>query len=248
MILLYRAPLLLGMLLLQVTPTAQTPPSSFTDLLLQALPQVPIYVILAYIVINMQRDNAKSDERRDKHEDQLTTALVVERQRIDDIEDDRRARAESQEKKENERDAKYIESFQALSDASNRTADILELMQKGDAARDRVTSDAVSAITTLVTVGSKPLQQVVVNVGSIKDKTEEIHTVVSAIFDRFLKVFPTESDMEKRITELEHAIIQSVATVSEQKKHDTGEIAPILPTQIELTVITPPDLAKASGE
>ncbi len=238
MILLYRAPLLLGMLLLQVTPPTTAPPTSFTDLLLQALPQVPIYVILAYIVINMQRDNAKQSERRDKHEDALTTALVVERQRIDAIEDDRREQWESQKKNDSERDNRYIESFQAIGDGMNRIADVVTLLQKDGAARDRITDDAVSAITTLVTVGSKPLQHVVTTVGDIKSKNDEIHTVVSAIFDRFLKVFPAGNDMEKRITELEHAIIQSVATVSEAKKHETGEIAPVLPTEINVTLHT----------
>jgi methyl-accepting chemotaxis protein len=157
-------------------------------------------------------------------------------------------RIDALEKAGTERDEKFIESLSAIGDGMNRIADVVTLMQKTQDGKDRVLSDAVSTMTTLVTVGSKPLQQVVKDVSAIQSKSEEIHTVVSAIFDRFLKVFPTESDMEKRITELEHAIIQSVATVSEQKKHDTGEIAPILPTQIELTVITPPDLPKASGE
>lgn len=161
---------------------------------------------------------------------------------------EREARIDALEDQQQQRDDKYIESLSAIGDGMNRIADVVTHFQKRESEHDRVLSDATSVMTAIATVGSKPLQQVVVDVGTLKDTSAEIHTVVTAIFDRFLKVFPTENSMEKRINELERAIIESVATVSEAKKHETGELAPVLPTQIELTVITPSDLPKASGE
>jgi hypothetical protein len=155
-------------------------------------------------------------------------------------------RIDALEKSGTERDEKFIESLSAIGDGMNRIADVVTLMQKTQDGKDRVLSDAVSTMTTLVTVGSKPLQHVVTVVGEVKNTNEEIHKVVSAIFDRFLKVFPTENNMEKRINELERAIIESVATVSEAKKHETGEIAPVLPTEINVTLHTdaPPEAAE----
>jgi hypothetical protein len=237
MALIHSSLLYAGMILMQVPPAVSSPPTSFTDWLLQALPNVPIYVILAYIVINMQRDNAKQSERRDKHEDQLTTALVVERQRIDDIEDDRRDQWETHARKEVDRDNRYIESFQAFGDATNRTADILALMRTDAVARDRVAADAVSAITTLVTVGSKPLQEVIKDVGAVKDTSADVHKMVSAIYDRFLRVFPTDQTVIDQIHEI---LIEAVNKACEEKKLDSQEVQTI---KAEVTIVqadTPP--------
>lgn len=157
-------------------------------------------------------------------------------------------RIEALEKSGADRDEKFIESLSAIGDGMNRIADVVTLMQKTQDGKDRVLSDAVSTMTTLVTVGSKPLQQVVKDVGAIQNKSDEIHTVVTAIFDRFLTVFPTENNMEKRINELERAIIESVATVSEAKKHETGELTPVLPTEINVRLHTATADTAADGE
>lgn len=243
MILLYRAPLLLGMLLLQVTPTASTPPTSFTDLLLQALPQVPIYVILAYIVINMQRDNAKESERRDKHEEKITDALVTQIKRVDLIEEDRREQWQVQRQDDTQRDNRYIESFQAIGDGMNRIADVVTLLQKDGVTRDRITEDAVSAITAIVTVGSKPLQQVVKDVNALQQPTADIHRMVSAIYDRFLKVFPADETM---IEQVRNVLIEAVNKACEEKKGDTGPLPPItMEHNVHIVNDPPPDPGSA---
>lgn len=91
-ILLNRLPLFLGVFLLQVSPAVTSaPPSTLTDLLLQGLSQVPVYVILAYIVINIQRTTAKENERRDEHEKTITDLLGTQIKRVDAIEIDRKA-------------------------------------------------------------------------------------------------------------------------------------------------------------
>lgn len=244
--LLHRGLLAAGMILMQVAPAVSSPPTNFTDWLLQALPNVPIYVILAYIVINMQRDNAKQSERRDKHENDLTTALVVERQRIDAIEEDRREQWDTQARKEVDRDNRYIESFQAFGDATNRTADILSLMRTDAVAKDRVLSDAVSSITTLVTVGSKPLRDVGIDVGKVKDTNEEISTVVGKVYEILLVNFPSGESLEVRFETLKKAMIEAIEQACEKAKHDTSEV----PTVIEANVhiVPPANEGDAEGE
>lgn len=172
--------------------------------------------------------------------------MVVFSQAMGNTLKERESRIDALEDQQQKRDDKYIESLSAIGDGMNRIADVVTHFQKRETEHDRVLSDATSVMTAIATVGSKPLQQVVVDVGAIKDTSDEIHTVVTAIFDRFLKVFPTENNMEKRINELERAIIESVATVSEAKKHETGELAPVLPTEINVTLHTDAPAASES--
>ncbi len=143
------------------------------------------------------------------------------------------------------RDEKYIESFSAFSDAVNRIADVVTHYQRGEIDHDRVLSDATSVMTAIATVGSKPLQQVVKDVGEIAadieglaQPTADIHRMVSAIYDRFLKVFPTDQTMVDQVREL---LIDAVNQACDEKKHETGEIAAVLPTQIDVTLHTVTD-------
>ena len=217
-LLLARLPLFAGVLLLQIPPAATTP-TNLTDVLLQGLSQVPVYAILAYIVINIQRTTAKENERRDSHEKTITDALITERKRIDEIEEDRRKQWEDQKTADTERDNKYIESFQAFGDGMNRIADVITLIQKDKVESDRVLSDLTSGVTAIVTVGSKPLQQVV------KD--------VSGIFNRFEKVFPSDKPMDLMIAELQREIIDAINKSCEDRKQS--------PPSAVTNIINPPD-------
>jgi hypothetical protein len=88
---------------------------------------------------------------------------------------ERDERIDELETTQGERDEKYIESLAALSAASNRIADTFDLMHKSNESRDRVLSDLTSATTTLVTVGSKPLQQVIKEMGHVMELVEAIN-------------------------------------------------------------------------
>lgn len=205
---------------------------------LAALFILGLFLIMVIVYLYSNRNASKgATEMLTTFANAMGGTLKERDERIDKLEDN-----------QTQRDEKYIESFTAFSDAVNRIADVVTHYQRHETEHDRVLSDATSVMTAIATVGSKPLQQVVKDVGEVRNTNEEIHLVVSAIFDRFLKVFPTESDMEKRINELERAIIQSVATVSEAKKHETGEIAPVLPTEINVTLPTDPTAAHEGGE
>lgn len=209
-LLLTRLPLFAGIILLQVSPTAANPPSTLTDLLLQGLSNVPVYVILAYIVINIQRTTAKENERRDGHETTITELLGTQIKRVDVIEEDRRAQWEAQKQADNERDNRYIETFQSVGDSMNRIADLWTVQQKSENERDRVLSDATSAMTAIVTVGSKPLQQVVKDVGALQETSEEIQKAVSQIFDRYALNFPTQRPIDELFEQLKSAILEAI--------------------------------------
>lgn len=136
------------------------------------------------------------------------------------------------------RDEKYIESLSAIGDGLHRIADITDLIRKNETGRDRILSDATSAMTAIVTTGSKPLQQVVKDVSGIQDTTKEIKQIVSQIYDRLLVIFPTQQPMIEQVRDM---LIDTVKEVSEEKKHDTGEA--------EVISLDPPaDLPKAVGE
>lgn len=254
MALIHSSLLAAGMILMQPTPTApamtgdevtdvidaiNSTANTFQDFTigLAALFILGLFLIMIIVYLYSNRNASKGAiDMMATFANAMGGTLKERDERIDRMEDQGAVQ-----------DGKYIESFQAFSDAMNRTADVLTILQRNEVARDRVLSDAVSAITTLVTVGSKPLQEVVKDVGVVRSTNEEIHKVVSDIFNRFLTVFPSESSMEKRINELERAIIESVATVSEAKKHETGEIAPVLPTEINVTLHTDTPAATEGG-
>lgn len=220
-ILLTRLPLFMGIFLLQVSPAAANPPSTLTDLLLQGLSNVPVYVILAYIVINIQKTTAKENERRDNHEKTITDLLGTQIKRVDVIEEDRRAQWESQKKSDNERDSRYIETFQSVGDSMNRIADLWTAQQKHESERDRVLSDATSAMTAIVTVGSKPLQQVVKDMGILQTTSEEIQKAVAQIFDRYMLTFPTTRPIDDMFEQLKAAILTAIEKKCADEIHVT---------------------------
>ena len=138
-------------------------------------------------------------------------STVKERdERIDDLE-----------KRDEKRDGQYIESLSAIAAGLNRLADISDHLRKNEENRDRVLSDATSAMTAIVTVGSKPLQQVVHDMSALQKQNAEIQTAVSKLYDRFLVVFPAE---KVNIEQVREVLIDTVNSVCEQKKHDTNEI------------------------
>jgi ABC-type protease/lipase transport system fused ATPase/permease subunit len=244
-LLMSRLPLFMGMILLQIPPATGGTPTNLTDLLLQALPQVPIYVILAYIVINIQRTTAKENERRDEHEKTITTALITERGRIDDIEDDRRKQWETQKQSDSERDNRYIETFQSVGDSMNRIADLWTAQQKREGDRDRILSDAASAMTSIVTVGSKPLQQVVKDVGALQDTSEDIQKVVGQIFNKAWVVFPTDKPIDTFFEELKRAIIEELEKICAEKVRATQETPAV--NVVTINTGAPPIAADAPG-
>lgn len=133
-------------------------------------------------------------------------------------------RIETLENDSAKRDEKYIESFTAFSDAVNRIADVVTHFQKRETEHDRVLSDATSVMTSIATVGSKPLQQVVRDVSALQDPVRDIHRMVSELYDRSLKVFPAPEPM---IEQVRQVLIDAVNKACEEKKHDTGEVATI---------------------
>lgn len=137
---------------------------------------------------------------------------------------ERDERIEALEKRDEKRDAQYIESLSAIGAGLNRLADISEHQRKNEEHRDRILSDATSAISTIVTVGSKPLQQVAQDVSKSQQQIGELQAAVSRLYDRFMLVFPTEKPNIEIVREV---LIETVNKVCEQKKHDTGEIVPL---------------------
>jgi len=222
-LLMTRLPLFLGIFLLQVSPTAANPPSTLTDLLLQGLSNVPVYVILAYIVINIQRTTAKENERRDSHETTITELLGTQIKRVDAIEEDRHVQWQAQKQADKDRDDRYIETFQSVGDSMNRIADLWTAQQKREGDRDRIISDAASAMTSIVTVGSKPLQQVVKDVGALQDTSEDIQKVVGQIFNKAWVVFPTDKPIDTFFEELKRAIIEALDKACAEKVRATQE-------------------------
>lgn len=248
MALLHRGLLYAGMILMQPTPT---PPAitgdEVTDVIdainstantfqdftigLAALFILGLFLIMIIVYLYSNRNASKGAI------DMMTTfanamggTLKERDERIDRMEDQGA-----------DRDGKYIESFQAFSDAMNRTADVLTILQRNEVGRDRLLSDAVSAITTLVTVGSKPLQEVVKDVGAVKDTNEEISTVVGKVYDILLLNFPAEESLEVRFETLKRAMIDAIEQACEKAKHDTSEVATItLPQAIDITLHSDP--------
>lgn len=143
-ILLTRLPLFAGILLLQI-PSVTTPPTNLTDLLLQALPNVPVYVILAYIVINMQRDHAKESERRDKHEEKITDGFLTQVKRIDIIEEDRKI----VEKERNDLYARLVVSFDDNSKLIKALGERTEFLIDSDKKGGDTLANVASKVNTL---------------------------------------------------------------------------------------------------
>jgi hypothetical protein len=136
------------------------------------------------------------------------------------------------EEKQGERDEKYIESLAAIADSMNRIADVTDSMRRNESGRDRVLADATAAMTAIVTVGSKPLQQVVQDMGGLREADNDIKREISRIYDMLITRFPIELPVIDQIRDM---VVEAAKEVAFEKKHDTGELPPIT-------------LPKASGE
>ncbi len=141
-------------------------------------------------------------------------------ERIEELETDQAAR-----------DEKYIESLSAISAADNRIADTVDLMRKNEERRDRILSDNTSAIAAIVTVGSKPLQQVVKDMGHVMALVETIN-----------KRTETWDEIIQTIPELRRELNAGLdALLKEAAKHSTRPLPAVN------VVDVPPELPKASG-
>lgn len=137
---------------------------------------------------------------------------------------DREERIDKLEADQAKREERYNEGVMAVGDGMNRIADVMQLMQKDKAANDRVLADATSAITAIVTVGSKPLQQVVKDVGALQETSVDIQKVVGEFYKKFLLVFPSDESLDARFEALKQAMIKMIDDACEKAKHDTGDI------------------------
>lgn len=145
-LLLTRLPLFIGIVLLQVPPvTAPTVPSSLTDLLLQGLSNVPVYVILAYILIKQQGNTAKENERRDAHESAMTDLLTTQIKRLDNIEEDRK----EAEKERNETARLQAQSSKDLGEMVKALGSRTEFLIDEDKKRDDILKTVQTKATTL---------------------------------------------------------------------------------------------------
>lgn len=123
---------------------------------------------------------------------------------------ERDERIDSLEASEVKREQMQNEGLMAVGDGLNRIADLWTAQQKREGERDRILSDAASAMTAIVTTGSKPLQQVVKGVGDLQTTSEEIQKVVSQIFDRYMVNFPTQRPIDELFDHLKLAILDAI--------------------------------------
>lgn len=181
---------------------------------LAALFILGLFLIMIIVYLYSNRNASKgAQEMMTTFAQAMGTTLKERDERIDALESEKAKRED-----------KYNEGVMFIGDGLNRIADVVTLLQKHESERDRVLSDATSAMTAIVTVGSKPLQQVVKDMSALQKQNADIQTAVSKLYDRFLLVFPAE---EVHIDQVREALIKTVNTVCEMKKHDTGELPPL---------------------
>lgn len=159
---------------------------------------------------------------------------------------ERDERIDSLEAKEAKREEMQNEGLMAVGDGLNRIADLWTAQQKRETERDRILSDAASAMTAIVTTGSKPLQQVVKDMREIEETNRAIRDDVSKMFNRFMVIFPTDKPMEAAFEVLKAAILDALERACQEKAKVTQELPAV---NIVNTVNTPaPDAADAGAK
>lgn len=246
MALLHRGLLYAGMIVTQITPTP-TPPAitgeevtnvidainntanTFQDFTtgLAALFVFAIFglAMIAYFYFNRNASKG-AQELMTTFAGAMGGTLKEREERIDKL--------EAQEVK---REELQNEGMMAVGDGLNRIADLWTAQQKREVDSDRILSDAVSVMTAIATVGSKPLQKVVEDVGALQGTSLEINKVVGQVYEILLINFPLGETLEERFETLKQDMIVAVERACEKAKHDTSEVATVtLPTQIEVTM------------
>lgn len=130
---------------------------------------------------------------------------------------ERDERIDTLEAGEAKREQMQNEGLMAVGDGLNRIADLWTAAQKREAERDRILSDLAMSTTAIATAGSKPLQQVVKDVGVIKDTSDEIQKVVKGLFDAYALNFPTKKPIDELFEELRKAILEAIEKKCEEK-------------------------------
>lgn len=178
-----------------------------------------------FMLFLYQRNEAKKASNRADEADKRTTQLEDRfSERLEDVIKERDTRISSLESANQELNRQHIEGLTHVGDGLNRIADIADLTRKNEEHRDRILSDAASAISAIVTVGSKPLQQVVKDMGELHKADDEIKQEVSKIYDMLMLRFPVEQPMIDQIRDM---VISTVKEVANEKKESTGELPSI---------------------